>query len=84
MATRGARVDATAARRGGRRHAILRPTPGTPWSCAATDGDAVYDADAGTWRYLFQCLGDAPGWHGCYAERRAASPLGAFEPPAPA
>ncbi len=27
---------------------ILAPTPGTPWACAATDGDAVYDADART------------------------------------
>src|SRR5215213_561509 len=35
----------------------LEPTPGTPWACAATDGDAVYDADADTWRYLFQCMG---------------------------
>lgn len=61
---------------------ILTPTPGTPWACAATDGDAVYDADSQTWRYLFQCLGDGGAWQGCYAERHDASPLGAFEPAA--
>jgi hypothetical protein len=60
---------------------IIEPTPGAPWSCAATDGDAVYDGEAGTWRYLFQCLGDPPGWHGCYAERVAADPMGAFAAP---
>jgi hypothetical protein len=60
---------------------ILSPTPGTPWSCAATDGDAVYDAAAGTWRYLFQCLAEQGGWNGCYAERHAPSPLGRFTPP---
>jgi hypothetical protein len=63
---------------------ILAPAPGTPWACAATDGDAVYDEQAGVWRYLFQCLGETPGWNGCYAERRSRSPLGAFAPPTPA
>ena len=62
---------------------ILAPTPGTPWSCAATDGDAVYDAGSGTWRYVFQCLGDGGRWQGCYAERRGRSPLGPFSAAAP-
>lgn len=62
---------------------VVAPTPGTPWSCAATDGDAVYDVDSGTWRYLFQCQGAAGGWHGCYVERRAGSPLGEFTAPKP-
>src|SRR4051794_38488757 len=62
--------------------AIVAPTPGTAWSCAATDGDAIYDAAAGVWRYLFQCLGDGPRWAGCYVERRDANPLGPFGAPA--
>jgi hypothetical protein len=63
---------------------ILSPTPGTPWACAATDGDAVYDASAGTWRYVFQCLDEGRGWSGCYAERHASTPLGRFAPPSAA
>jgi hypothetical protein len=63
---------------------ILAPTPGTAWSCAATDGDADYDPDTHTWRYLFQCLGTAPDWNGCVAERHDASPLGPFSAPAAA
>jgi hypothetical protein len=61
--------------------AAVEPTPGTAWECAATDGDAAFDERTGTWRYLFQCMGAAPGWHGCYAERRAPDPLGRFEAP---
>jgi hypothetical protein len=60
----------------------IAPTPGTPWECAATDGDATFDPKAGIWRYLFQCMGPASGWHGCYAERKAADPVGPFEAPA--
>src|SRR4029079_11066815 len=48
---------------------ILLPTPGTPWSCAVTDGDAFYDAANNKWRYLFQCLAEDNIWRGCYAER---------------
>ena len=55
---------------------VIAPAADTPWSCAATDGDAVYDR--GVWRYLFQCKADGGGWNGCYAERRAASPMGPF------
>jgi hypothetical protein len=62
---------------------ILDTAPGTAWACAATDGDAVYDQEAGAWRYLFQCLGTGPDWQGCYAERRDADPAGAFTPPKP-
>ena len=61
---------------------ILAPTPGTPWACGATDGDAVFDREAGVWRYLFQCRDETGGWSGCYAERRDTSPLGPFEAPA--
>jgi hypothetical protein len=56
----------------------VAPTPGTPWACAATDGDAVWDAPAGTWRFLFQCMGAKGGWNGCYAERHDPSPVGPF------
>jgi hypothetical protein len=62
---------------------ILPPTPGTAWSCAATDGDAVYDASTTTWRYLFQCVGAGRTWDGCYAERHDPSPLGPFSAPSP-
>src|SRR5919206_766750 len=64
-------------------HDIVTPAPGTPWSCAATDGDAVFDAHTGTWIYLFQCLGDHGGWNGCVAERHETSPLGPFSVPSP-
>jgi hypothetical protein len=60
---------------------IVAPTPGTPWACAATDGDAIYDAESGTWRYLFQCLGEETGWNGCYVERHDRSPIGPFTAP---
>jgi hypothetical protein len=60
----------------------VAPAAGTPWACAATDGDAVYDAAAGTWRYLFQCMGGGGVWAGCYAERRAPDPAGPFAAPA--
>jgi hypothetical protein len=60
----------------------VMPAPGTPWSCAATDGDAVYDRAANRWRYLFPCQGANGGWAGCYTERRGASPLGPFGVPA--
>src|SRR3954447_15714147 len=34
----------------GRPTPAVAPTAGTPWACAATDGDAVFDAATGTWR----------------------------------
>ena len=59
----------------------IAPTPGTAWSCAATDGDAIYDVANNKWRYLYQCLGAAgTPWKGCYAERAGADPMGAFTP----
>jgi len=32
---------------------VVTPSPGTPWSCAGTDGDAVWTGSE--WIYLFQC-----------------------------
>ena len=32
---------------------VVSPAAGTPWSCAATDGDAVWTGSE--WIYLFQC-----------------------------
>ena len=63
--------------------AALEPTPGTRWSCAASDGDVFFDAARGTWGYLFQCMGDSRSWHGCYAERAGPDPMGAFAAPSP-
>jgi hypothetical protein len=62
---------------------VVAPTPGTPWSCAATDGDAVYDAANNKWRFLFQCFGDDAKWKACYAERSGADPMGPFTPTGP-
>jgi hypothetical protein len=61
---------------------IVLPTAGTPWECVAADGGVAYDAAAGTWRFLFQCMAATGGWQGCYAERRGPSPLGPFTAPA--
>ncbi len=72
------------ARTWGRPVPVVVPTAGTPWACAATDGDAVYDPSTTTWHYLFQCdSGAAPGWQGCAAERHAASPIGPWAAPGP-
>lgn len=57
---------------------IIPPTPGTPWECAATDGDAYHDTATGTWHYLFQCLSPGSAWQGCHATRVAADPRGPF------
>src|SRR4051812_25444918 len=71
------RVSGDAGRSWGAPQPVIMPAAGTAWSCAATDGDAIYDRAANRWRFLFQCLGAADsGWSGCYAERRGASPLG--------
>jgi hypothetical protein len=61
---------------------ILEPTPSTAWSCAVSDGDAVYDAARRTWRYLVQCKTDGGRWNGCYFERNDTSPMGRFDTPA--
>jgi len=57
---------------------IIVPRDGTPWACAATDGDAAFDAATGTWHYLFQCLTAGGPWNGCHVERPAADPAGEF------
>lgn len=59
---------------------IIQPTVGTPWECAATDGDAIFDAANGKWRFLFQCQAKDRQWNGCYAERQSADPMGPFTP----
>ena len=60
----------------------IAPSAGTPWACAATDGDAFYDPVNNKWRLLFQCLGADSVWRGCYAERAGADPMGPFTPTA--
>jgi hypothetical protein len=57
---------------------VVAPADGTPWSCAATDGDAWYDASADRWHYLFQCIAGDRVWNGCHVERAGADPLGPF------
>lgn len=47
---------------------VLVPSANAAQSCAATDGDAFYDAVNNKWRLLYQCLGTSGGWKGCYAE----------------
>ena len=64
---------------------VVAPIPNKPWTCAASDGDAYYDAVNNKWRLLFQCLsndqtGPSSKWMGCYAEREGADPMGAFIP----
>ncbi|MBL0163547.1 MAG: hypothetical protein IPP82_07870 [Xanthomonadales bacterium] len=57
------------------------PVSNTLWACAATDGDAYYDAANNKWRFLFQCLDNTTaGWRGCYAERAGSDPMGPFAP----
>jgi hypothetical protein len=56
--------------------------PGSPWECAATDGDAFYDAQLNLWHYQYQCLGVGTPWNGCHAQR-VGDPMGAFTAPHP-
>ena len=61
---------------------VLSPTPGTPWSRMATDGDFYYDAAANKWRCLFQSMSVAGGgWTCSYLERAGADPMGPFTTP---
>lgn len=61
---------------------VINPTPGTPWSRMATDGDFYYDAAANKWRCLFQSLSVAGGgWTCSYFERAGADPMGPFTTP---
>jgi hypothetical protein len=65
---------------------VVDPTPGTPWACAGTDGDAYWTGSQ--WMYLFQCEGDpaAPGpwgleWNVCLYHNSSADPTkGAWQP----
>jgi len=61
---------------------ILKADPGTPWECAATDGDAFFEAASSTWHYLYQCLAGSGGWKACHAHRSAPDPMGMFTPAA--
>ena len=61
---------------------VINPTPGTPWSRMATDGDFYYDAAANKWRGLFQSLAESGGWTCSYLERAGADPMGPFTTPA--
>lgn len=60
---------------------VIEPTPGTPWSRMATDGDFYYDEKTNKWRCLFQSLGDTGGWTCSYLERNGADPMGPFSTP---
>lgn len=59
---------------------VLKPTPGTEWECAATDGDVYFDQESNTWHFLFQCIKPAGAWSGCYARRNNIDPVGEFNP----
>lgn len=58
---------------------IIVPTAGTPWECAATDGDAYYNAAENTWHYLFQCEASDHIWKGCELQRKGPDPMGQFQ-----
>lgn len=65
---------------------VIEPAAESEWACAATDGDAFYDAGEERWHYLFQCLDastsdDDGDWNGCYLEREGDSPMGRFSAP---
>jgi hypothetical protein len=62
---------------------IIPTTQGTKWECAATDGDAIYDAATTKWHYLFQCLDRSGTWNGCHVERSSVDPAGPFVETAP-
>lgn len=59
---------------------ILVPEQGKSWGCAATDGDAYFEASKQKWHYLFQCHGypRSGDWKICHAERNSADPMGLF------
>ncbi|MEA3354867.1 MAG: hypothetical protein U9Q63_00055 [Patescibacteria group bacterium] len=59
---------------------VIDNTRGTPWECAATDGDVYYNSEENKWHYLFQCLGRSGAWKGCHAIRDGVSPFGSFTP----
>jgi len=58
---------------------VISPTPGTPWACAGSDGDAYWTGSR--WVYLFQCEADpaAPGqwgvgWNVCLFQNTSTDP----------
>lgn len=57
---------------------IITAAPNTPWECAATDGDAYFNATESRWHYLFQCLGRDQVWRGCHVQRDGLDPMGPF------
>lgn len=57
---------------------IIIPQESKPWECAATDGDAYYDATQNKWHYLFQCLSRNGVWNGCHLEKSGSNPMGLF------
>lgn len=61
---------------------IIHNTPGTPWECDGTDGDAYYNQTENRWHYIFQCLDRNGKWSGCHAIRDGANPYGVFTPTA--
>gem|GEM_PF-1370868 len=58
---------------------IITPRSGNPWECAATDGDAYFNAAENKWNYLFQCLARDGAWNGCHLEKSGSDPMGMFE-----
>ena len=52
----------------------IAPTSGTSYSCAATDGDAYYNATENKWHYLFQCYNNSV-WQGCELDRSGSDPI---------
>ncbi|WP_164743490.1 discoidin domain-containing protein [Microbacterium sulfonylureivorans] len=57
---------------------IITHTPGTEWSCMASDGDAYYNQTEDRWHYIFQCLGASGAWRTCELGRDGADPMGEF------
>ncbi len=57
---------------------IIIPQEGNPWECAATDGDAYYNASENKWHYLFQCMGRNGIGNGCHLEKSGLDPMGPF------
>ena len=58
----------------------INPASSPASVCAATDGDAYFDAAQNKWRFLYQCLNTSNVWAGCYAERAGSDPMGTFTP----
>lgn len=57
---------------------IIDNIPGSPWECAATDGDIIFNAQTGIWHYLFQCLDRNGVWNGCHLTHKGPTPIGNY------